>query len=193
MGFFVDFVRMAVVINPFSKMLVSTMMSKKIRSKKDIKEIINYSNLIGFLMLVAFAIFGPFLFKNLLGVSNAALTISCGISLIIFGINYLFKEEIYNFNKKSKTVMYLSIGVPMIAGPASISTITIISSYSSILYSLAVVTLAMAANYILMVISYSLAPSKEDDRLRYLNTRLTGLFMLSVGVQFLLNGIKGWM
>ncbi len=193
MGFFTDFIRMAVVINPFSKMLVSTMMSKKIRSKKDIREIINYSNLVGFLMLVSFAIFGPFLFKNLLGVSDAALTISCGISLIIFGINYLFKDEVYNFNKKSKTVMYLSIGVPMIAGPASISTITIISSYSSILYSIGIVALAMATNYILMIVSYSLTPSKEDDRLRYLNIRLTGLFMLSVGVQFLLNGIKGWM
>ncbi|MBN1923828.1 MAG: MarC family protein [Nanoarchaeota archaeon] len=194
MSFLTDVITMTVVVNPFSKMLVSSVMSKKIKSRKDVKQIINYSNLIGLLLLLLFALVGPLIFKNLLGISDTALIIASGVSLIIFGINYLFKDEVFKFDEKSKHVMYLSIGTPLIAGPASITTITLISSYSSIIYSASVAGLAILANYLLMFVAYNFMPiNPQNEKINYLNVRLTGLFMLSVGIQFFLNGAGIWL
>lgn len=185
---------MAVVVNPFSKMLVSSLIPKHFKRKADINDIINYSNLIALTLLLFFALFGPLIFKELLGISDAALLLACGLSLSLFGINYLFKDEVFEFKGKKKNVMYLSIGTPLIVGPASISTITLISSYSSITYSILVGALAILTNYILMILAYKLTPNTEqNEKLNYLNTRLTGLFMLAVGIQFIINGINTWL
>lgn len=185
---------MAVVVNPFSKILVTALMPKHFKKKSDIRDIINYSNLVALTLLLFFALFGPLIFKELLGISDAALLLACGLSLAIFGINYLFKEEVFEFKGKPKNVMYLSIGTPLIVGPASISTITLISSYSTITYSLLVGLSAILVNYLLMVLAFKFTPSTEgNERLNYLNTRLTGLFMLAVGIQFVINGVNTWL
>jgi len=194
MSFLTDFITMTIVINPFSKMLISSMMAKKIKKLKDVRDIINFSNLIALLLILFFALLGPLIFNDLLGVSDTALILACGVSLGIFGINYLFRDEIFRIEEKSKSVMYLSIGTPLIAGPASISTITIISSYSSIGYSFLIGFLAISVNYLLMLFAQRFAPvTKENEKLQYLTTRLTGLFMLAVGIQFVLTALKNWL
>jgi len=99
MGFISNLITMIIVINPLSKMLVTSTLTKKIKSKEDIKNIINYSNLIALAVLLFFAVFGNFIFTNIFGISNIALIIACGLSLMIFGINYLFKDEIFKFKK----------------------------------------------------------------------------------------------
>ncbi|VVB74628.1 MarC family integral membrane protein [Candidatus Tiddalikarchaeum anstoanum] len=189
MSFLNDLITMIIVVNPFSKMLVSATITKEF-TKDKVREIINYSNLIALALITFFAIFGPLIFKQFLGISNSALNIACGLSLGIFGVSYLFKDEIFNV-KKNVEVMYLSIGTPLIVGPASITAITIISSYSTILYSLLISTLAIILNYILMVFStFFLKVTEENKKLQYIATRVTGLFMLAVGVQFVINGLK---
>lgn len=193
MTFFTDLVMMIVVVNPFSKMLVSSIMTKEFKKKK-VQNIINYSNLIALTLIAFFAILGPLIFQTMLGITNEALLIACGLSLGIFGVNYLFKEEVFKIKKKSETVMYMSIGTPLIAGPASITAITLISSYSTIFYSLAISAIAIIVNYIAMIVAeLYLKMGAENERMHYLTTRVTGLFMLAVGIQFVINGISAWL
>lgn len=191
MSFLTDLIILVVALNPFSKALLSSQMANVIKDKKDIKDVINYSNLIGLILILVFALIGPFVFKTILGVSNEALIIACGLSLMIFGINYLFKEELFNFTSKKKSIIYLSIGTPMIVGPASISIITLISSYSTFIYSMIIGVIAILINYLFMVFSYKfLTTNSKNEGLNYLNMKLTGLLMLAVGIQFLLNALS---
>jgi small neutral amino acid transporter SnatA (MarC family) len=191
MSFLTDLIILVVALNPFSKALLSSQLSKKIKDKKEIKDIINYSNLIGLILIFIFALIGPFVFKTILGVSDNALMMACGLSLSIFGIKYLFKEDFFDIANKSKSVIYLSIGMPMIVGPASISIITLISSYSTFFYSLLIGGIAIIINYIFMIFSYKfLSTNSKNENLQYLNIKLTGILMLAVGIQFLLNAIK---
>jgi len=192
MGFLTDLIILVVAINPFSKALLSSQLSRKLKDKKEIKDIITYSNTLGLVLIVLFALMGPFVFKSVLGVSDSALIMACGLSLSIFGINYLFKEELFDFSNKSKSAIYLSIGMPMIVGPASISIITLISSYSSFIYSFILCIIAILINYLFMIFSYRfLSSNPKNEGLHYLNVKLTGLLMLAVGIQFLLNAIQG--
>jgi len=90
--------------------------------------------------------------------------------------------------------MYLSIGTPLIVGPASITTISFITNYSSIFYSILIAFIAIIVNYIVMVITSNYFKfKKQSEAMFYLNLRLTGLFMLAIGIQFLINGINIWM
>jgi len=191
MSFLTDLILLVVALNPFSKALLSSQMSNIIKDKKDVKDIINYSNLIGLILILIFAIIGPLVFKTILGVSNEALLIACGLSLIIFGINYLFKDEVFNFADKKKSLIYLSIGTPMLVGPASISIITLISSYSTFVYSMILCFIAILLNYLFMIFSYKfLTITPKNENLHYLNMKLTGILMLAVGIQFLLNALS---
>jgi small neutral amino acid transporter SnatA (MarC family) len=190
MSFLTDLLILVIALNPFSKALLSSQLSRTIKDKKHITDIINYSNAIGLGLIILFALVGPFVFKTILGISDSALIIACGLSLSIFGLNYLFKEEIFSIQAKSKSIIYLSIGMPMIVGPASISIITLISSYSSFLYSFILCLIAMLINYLFMIFSYKyLSSNSKNENLHYLNVKLTGLLMLAVGIQFLLNAI----
>lgn len=196
MNFITNLLAMIVVINPLSKMIITGNMTDTIKNKNLIRKIINNSNLIALLVIGLFAILGPFIFKSLFNISDYALLIACGISLSIFGIDYLFKDDALSVSNKKKSVMYLSIGTPLIAGPASITTITIISSYSSILTSLLVTFLAVLINYIVMMVTYDYFNKKDkkksDSKFNYLNVKWTGLLMLALGVQFIINGINLW-
>jgi multiple antibiotic resistance protein len=191
MSFLTDLIILVVALNPFSKALLSSQMPRVIKDKKEIRDIINYSNLIGLALIVLFALIGPFVFKNILNISDNALIIACGLSLAIFGINYLFKEEAFDVSAKRQSVLYLSIGMPMIVGPASISMITLISSYSTFFYSFLICVIAMLINYLFMIFSYKFLPTNsKNENLHYLNVKLTGLLMLAVGIQFILNAIS---
>ncbi|MDD4353636.1 MAG: MarC family protein [Candidatus Nanoarchaeia archaeon] len=192
MSFLTDLLILVIALNPSSKALLSSQLSRTIKDKKHITDIINYSNAIGLGLIILFALVGPFVFKTILGISDSALIIACGLSLSIFGLNYLFKEEIFSIQTKSKSIIYLSIGMPMIVGPASISIITLISSYSSFLYSFILCLIAMLINYLFMIFSYKyLSSNSKNENLHYLNIKLTGILMLAVGIQFLLNVFQG--
>jgi multiple antibiotic resistance protein len=194
MSIFTDFITLLVVINPLSKIIVSSSIVKRFKKMSDVVDIINFSNLIGLAIISFFALFGPFLFITLLGISFEALLIAAGISLVLFGINYLFTETLLDYGKgfgKDKTLMYLGIGTPLIAGPASISTITIISAQSNIFTTLLLVFTAVLVNYLLMGVAKGLTIGKGTNKgLDYLSTKITGLFMLAVGIQFVINGIN---
>lgn len=191
MSFLTDLIILVVALNPFSKALLSSQLSRQIKDKKKIRDVINYSNLLGLMLILLFALIGPFVFKTILGVSDNALIMACGLSLSIFGINYLFKEEIFDIPDKSKSVLYLSVGMPLIVGPATLSIITLISSYSTFFYSLIIGVIAILINYVFMIFSYKfLSSNSKNENLHYLNIKLTGLLMLAVGIQFLLNAIK---
>jgi small neutral amino acid transporter SnatA (MarC family) len=181
---------LVVALNPFSKALLSSQLSKKIKDEKKAADIINYSNILGLIFILAFTILGPIIFKKFLGLSDEALFIACGLSLIIFGINYLLKDEIINIESKSQSALYLSIGMPMIVGPASISIITIISSYSNFIYSALLCIIAISLNYLFMIFSYKfLSINSKNEGVHYLIARLTGLLMLAIGIQFILNAL----
>ncbi len=194
MGLLSDFITLLIVINPLSKIIVSSSIMKKFKKPKDVKQIIDYSNLVGLGVISFFAVFGPFIFRELFGISKQALMIAAGVALIIFGVSYLFTETLTDFGKKykkDKTLMYLSIGTPLIAGPASISTITIISSESSLTVSLLLAFTAVFINYLLMSVAKGIKIGKGVNKeIDYLSTKVTGLFMLSVGIQFIINGIN---
>ncbi|MDD5054623.1 MAG: MarC family protein, partial [Candidatus Nanoarchaeia archaeon] len=179
MSFFTDLIILVVALNPFSKALLSSQMPSTIKSEKKIKDIITYSNIIGLILILIFALIGPLILKTFLNISDAALIIACGISLMIFGIMYLFKEEVFKLKDKSKSVLYLSIGTPMIAGPASMSIITLISSYSTFFYSMLLCISAILINYLFMIFSYKfLATTSKNESIHYLSIKLTGLLML---------------
>ena len=105
MSFLTDLLILVIALNPFSKALLSSQLSRTIKDKKHITDIINYSNAIGLGLIILFALIGPFVFKTVLGISDSALIIACGLSLSIFGLNYLFKEEIFSIQTKSKSII----------------------------------------------------------------------------------------
>lgn len=152
-----------------------------------------------FIILAAFAAAGGLIFK-VFGITLPAFKMAGGVILIMIGLEMLqakpsgtkqSKEEAVE-GAARETVGVIPLGIPMLAGPGAISTVMILIGDSHQWWQFAAVFLAIALTSI--VSFWVLAAA---DRVgRYLGetgirilTRLMGLLLTAVAVQFMINGL----
>jgi len=152
-----------------------------------------------FIVLAAFAAAGKLIFR-LFGITLPAFKIAGGVILLLIGLDMLRARRSPTKETPSEAeegagksdVGIIPLGVPMLAGPGSISTVMVLMSgmpswWYAIPVFLAVVVTALASYWILA----------GADRVRlYLGetgirilTRMMGLLLTAIAVQFVLNGL----
>jgi multiple antibiotic resistance protein len=152
-----------------------------------------------FLMLAAFAAAGGLIFK-VFGITLPAFKIAGGIILIMIGLEMIRAHK--SGTKQSpeeeaegvarETVGVIPLGIPMLAGPGALSTVMILIGDSREWWQYGAV---FAAILVTSVISF-LVLAAADRVGRYLGeigirimTRLMGLLLTAVAVQFIINGL----
>ena len=87
----------------------------------------------------------------------------------------------------------MPLGVPMLAGPGAISTVMVLSGASKSVVTTAGVYAAIALTAFLTYVTLAAAPRVEQQLgqtgMRIL-TRLMGLVLCAIAVQFIIDGIK---
>lgn len=157
--------------------------------------------LVAFMILSGFAIAGQWLF-SLLGISLAAVQVAGALVLLLVALDMLRAQRSPVQETAAETaegaakddIAITPLAVPMLAGPAAISTIILLDAQaSSWLYRgilLACVGLVGLASYGILALGTSgakwMSPLAEK-----IITRLMGLLLAALAVQFLFNGLKG--
>ena len=98
-----------------------------------------------------FLFFGKWIL-NVMGISQVAFTIAGGLILLIFSLRYLTVGRWMDIIKE-EMIAVVPIGTPLIVGPATITTLLLLSTQ----YSLYVILIALAVNLILSWVAFMLA------------------------------------
>jgi MarC family membrane protein len=152
-------------------------------------------------LLTGFALVGQSLFK-LLGITLPAIQVAGALVLLLVALDMLRAQRSAVQETAEETaagsgkddIAITPLAVPMLAGPAAISTVILLEAQAAtwahrgmLLASLALVGLA---SYIIFALGATGAKwlSPIADRII---TRLMGLLLAALAVQFLFNGLKG--
>jgi multiple antibiotic resistance protein len=151
-----------------------------------------------FLLLVAFLFAGNLIFK-VFGITLPAFEIGGGIILLLIGLDMLQArrttqegavEAAEGAAKEDASI--IPLGIPMLAGPGTISTIMVLTGQSKSLWEDAVVFGAIGLTSLL---SYVVLAQADRIRVRLGETgirilmRLMGLLLTALAIQFMLNGL----
>lgn len=190
---------MFVVINPFSTVAVFIPLAEGIKS--DIKrEMLQNSSKIGWAILVLFSLTGLMIFQ-LFGLSIGSFKIAGGILLLIISLKMLFKgneleEEngkINNDYSKKDDLTVIPLTIPFTSGPGAITTAIVLASQAINVYYWVVlilsITISILLNYFVLLNSERIEKVLKKRGIKVL-TKLMGIIVCSVGIQFIVNGIR---
>lgn len=190
------------IANPFSTApLFISMTSDLSRSERNHVALLATTYM--FIILVVFLLLGAVIL-NFFGISLPALRISGGLIVAYIGFRMLFESDDKKSDKASqdaKKLAFTPLAMPMLSGPGSIAVIMSIAvqvaesgSLSNQLLGYFVVTVGIAITAIIcwLVLRASgkvihfMGPSGIDAL-----TKIMGFLLVSIGVQFIITGIKG--
>ena len=150
-------------------------------------------------VLTGFAFAGTLIFR-LFGITLVAFKIAGGVILMLIGLDMLrarrspTKETIDETREgaEKENAGIIPLGIPMLAGPGSISTVMVLTGQSSAWWQTTSICVAIV---ITSILSYWILAAADRVR-RYLGetgsrvlTRLMGLLLTAIAVQFILNGL----
>ena len=152
-------------------------------------------------ILVLFAFAGETIFK-FLGITIPAFQIAGSIVLLLVALDMLKAQrsrvqetlEETTAGAEKDDIAITPLAVPMLAGPGAISTVFLLHSkardWTQQLALLLCIAIVAAASYLVLALSAKGAKWLSPIALR-LTTRIMGLLLAAIAVQFLLNALKG--
>lgn len=190
------FTAIFVIIDPFAVIPVYLSMTEKLSSIER-KLICRKAALVSFSILLVFAMSGTTLF-NIFGISLPAFQIAGGLLLLNVGISQLNasrsrvqpEERLESLEKEDISIFPLA--TPLIAGPGAISTVVLQSSQISQFQHFFTLGFAVLAavfcTYLTLRFASSLFRFMGKTGLNLL-TRIMGIILTAVAVQFIINGL----
>lgn len=153
-----------------------------------------------FAVLTLFGIAGSLIFK-LFGITLPAFKIAGGIILGLIGLDMVqarrspTKETPGDAEESldKEDVGIIPLGIPMLAGPGSISTVMVLVSqaldwgHGAVIF--CAIAFASAISYVILAAADRVRSSLGETGIRIL-TRMMGLLLTAIAVQFVLNGLK---
>jgi multiple antibiotic resistance protein len=152
-----------------------------------------------FLVLSGFALGGTLVFK-MLGITLPAFRIAGGLIMILIGLDMVQARRSQTKETASETqqamekedVGIIPLGVPMLAGPGSISTVMALmaqsASWQHSVSIMIVLALTAVLSYWILAAADRVGRRMGDTGIRIL-TRFMGLLLMAIAVQFILSGL----
>ena len=190
--FFTSFVSMMVIVNPFST--IATLISLTRGAKPGERERAAFmSSVVAFCVLVFFALSG-FLVFQLYSITLEAFRIAGGMVLLLVGLKMFSPDEKkasrHRFDMHSFVV---PLAIPMTAGPGAITTAVVLASQAQSAWAAialwAAIFAACAINYVVLHFSPAIQRALGVDGTEAM-TKVMGLMVCAVGVQFIITGLK---
>ena len=148
--FVLTFLPLFIVVDALGNVPIIISLSDGLTPKQR-NDVINIGVATATVVGLIFLFFGKFIL-NVMGISQGAFTIAGGLILLIFSLRYLTVGRWMDIIKE-EMIAVVPIGTPLIVGPATITTLLLLSTQ----YSLYVILVALAVNLVLSWIAFMLA------------------------------------
>src|SRR5579884_1052171 len=153
-----------------------------------------------FLVLLTFAFAGTYIFQ-LFGITLAAFKIAGGLILGLIGLEMLRAQRSATKETPGETeegavkedVGIIPLGIPMLAGPGAISSVMVLMTQNADwLHALVIVcaiVVVSAISFLVLAAADWVSSHFHETGIRIL-TRMMGLLLTAIAVQFVLNGLR---
>lgn len=153
-----------------------------------------------FIVLLVFAMAGTLIFR-VFGITLAAFKIAGGLILGIIGLDMIKAKRSPTKETPGETeegaekedVGIIPLGIPMLAGPGSISSVMVLMSqngdWQHVIVIIASIAVVAALSFMVLAAADRVSSYLHETGIRIL-TRMMGLLLTAIAVQFVLNGLK---
>jgi multiple antibiotic resistance protein len=153
-----------------------------------------------FIVLVAFSFAGTYIFQ-LFGITLGAFRIAGGLILGLIGLDMLQAKRSPTKETPGDTeegaekedVGVIPLGIPMLAGPGSISSVMVLMSQNRdwryVVIIVAAIGVTAALSFVVLAAADRVSSYLHETGIRIL-TRMMGLLLIAIAVQFVLNGLR---
>lgn len=199
--FIVSFISLFTIVNPFSTVSVFLSITEgDTKSKK--KAMAKKASIIAAIVLIIFALMGNYIL-SFFSITLDAFRVAGGIIIASIGFRMIKAQrerlptpEERKAAIEKEDVSVIPLAIPLLSGPGAMTTSIALMSQTQNLTSGSLVILAIL---VVCFLSYFIL-AKADSINRFLgetgrrvSDRLMGLLVLVVGVQFVMNGISGFL
>lgn len=193
----VEFVFLAItsvvaVMQPASTIVVYITLAKDL-TEGERCQVVRKSMGVSFWVLVFFALTGQLLFW-FFNITIAAFQIAGGILLVSVALRMLHPKEREYSEAERENIAIVPLAFPLSAGPGTITTVILLSSQAETLFHTFLVIVAIAVgilvSYLGMRYASRISSLVSDEGLRIIN-QLLAIIVLSIAVQFVINGVAG--
>jgi multiple antibiotic resistance protein len=180
-------------INPMSKIAVLAGLPPS-DHRDQLPVIVRKSSITAAGILLGLMFFGDFILKHVFRVGLHALQVSGGVVLFWVGFNALRKGVFFEEDTKepSEDLAIVPLACPMIAGPATIAACIALVAREGVFAPSCAVLIAILVNAVLMRFSFPIAAFLKKMDLLSALIRITGLIVMTIGAQMVLNGLAQW-
>lgn len=151
-------------------------------------------------VMMAFAVLGPSIFK-LFGITLAAFQLAGGLVLLLSALDMLRAQksplretpEEAAEGRSKDDIAITPLAVPMLAGPGAITTSIVLAGRAESIAHKGIFFVCIAAVALISYYTLTLAASgasRISSTLMNIITRLMGLLLAAIGVQFILSALK---
>ena len=180
------------VMDPFGNIPLFITALKRVPSER--RTVVLLRELIIALLIMMLFLFAGAKLLSWLGIAKYSLGISGGIVLFIMSIKLVFNsamEEQAQINQKDEEPFLVPLAIPLIAGPASLSMLMILSAGDPAKsWSLFIaVLIASVLNGVVLLLSFPISNILGKRGIIALE-RLTGLIMVLISVNMMMGGIS---
>ena len=192
------FVLYFVVIDPIGTTPLFLVVTKGL-NVKDKNKVAFEGVLIATIVLLFFAFFGNYVLKYL-GISFPAFTIAGGVILFLIALEMLFdirsERKKKSINDKRDKISIFPIAIPLLAGPAAITSVILTISQAEGSYSLLIINIiclisVMLVSFIILRV-FTKFQKFINEKIINIFSRVIGIILAALSIQYILDGIKSF-
>ena len=192
------FVLYFVVIDPIGTTPLFLVVTKGLNAK-DKNKVAFEGVLIATIVLLFFAFFGNYVLKYL-GISFPAFTIAGGVILFLIALEMLFdirsERKKRSINDKRDKISIFPIAIPLLAGPAAITSVILTISQAEGSYSLRIINIiclisVMLVSFVILRV-FTKFQKFINEKIINIFSRVIGIILAALSIQYILDGIKSF-
>ena len=192
------FVLYFVVIDPIGTTPLFLVVTKGLNAK-DKNKVAFEGVLIATIVLLFFAFFGNYVLKYL-GISFPAFTIAGGVILFLIALEMLFdirsERKKRSINNKRDKISIFPIAIPLLAGPAAITSVILTISQAEGSYSLLIINIiclisVMLVSFVILRV-FTKFQKFINEKIINIFSRVIGIILAALSIQYILDGIKSF-
>ncbi|MDC0460838.1 MarC family protein [Candidatus Pelagibacter sp.] len=192
------FVLYFVVIDPIGTTPLFLVVTKGLNAQ-DKNKVAFEGVLIATIVLLFFAFFGNYVLKYL-GISFPAFTIAGGVILFLIALEMLFdirsERKKRSINDKRDKISIFPIAIPLLAGPAAITSVILTISQAEGSYSLLIINIiclisVMLVSFIILRV-FTKFQKFINEKIINIFSRVIGIILAALSIQYILDGIKSF-
>ena len=192
------FVLYFVVIDPIGTTPLFLVVTKGLNAK-DKNKVAFEGVLIATIVLLFFAFFGNYVLKYL-GISFPAFTIAGGVILFLIALEMLFdirsERKKRSINDKRDKISIFPIAIPLLAGPAAITSVILTisqaeGSYSLLISNIICLVSVMFVSFVILRV-FTKFQKFINEKIINIFSRVIGIILAALSIQYILDGIKSF-